>query len=101
MFRGEPKIVDLTTERRLATKVEEAQVHCTDAERDEVLYYFLAKWVALGVAGMHGGEGRARRWQHGGCVLVTGAPPVAVVGPTGPLSHPFDMIWVLAAGGSS
>ena len=43
VFRGEPKIVDLTTERRLATRVEEAHVQCTDEERDEVLYYLLAK----------------------------------------------------------
>ncbi|GAX73897.1 hypothetical protein CEUSTIGMA_g1347.t1 [Chlamydomonas eustigma] len=43
VFRGEPTIVDLTTTGRLASKVEEAQVHCTDSERDEVLYYLIAK----------------------------------------------------------
>eukprot|EP00798_Chlamydomonas_sp_ICE-L_P025418 gene25418-11077_t len=41
-FRGEPHIVDLTTARRLATRVEEAKVDCTDKERDEFLYYLLA-----------------------------------------------------------
>lgn len=72
-FRGEPKVVDLTTERRVATKLMESLVSCTEDERDEVLYYLLARcekygvrvwhsvWGAWsGVAGvMHGrGEGR-------------------------------------------
>ncbi len=43
VFRGEPRIVDLTTERKLANQVREAYLHCTDAERDEVLYYLLVK----------------------------------------------------------
>ncbi len=41
--RGKPKIVDLTSERRLAERVSEAYVACGEAQRDEVLYCLLAK----------------------------------------------------------
>ena len=41
--RGKPKIVDLTSERRLAERVTEAYVACGEAQRDEVLYCLLAK----------------------------------------------------------
>ncbi|CAL8469133.1 g8674 [Coccomyxa elongata] len=41
-FRPKPKVVDLTSERKLADKVVEACVHCSEEERDEVLYYLLA-----------------------------------------------------------
>ncbi|KAI7835433.1 hypothetical protein COHA_010662, partial [Chlorella ohadii] len=40
---GKPKIVDLTSERRLAERVSEAYVACGEAQRDEVLYCLLAK----------------------------------------------------------
>ncbi|PRW59446.1 DEAD-box ATP-dependent RNA helicase 13 isoform A [Chlorella sorokiniana] len=42
-FRGKPKIVDLTSARRLAERVTEAYVACGEAQRDEVLYCLLAK----------------------------------------------------------
>ena len=42
MFRGDPHVIDLTTARRLASRVEEARVECGDKERDEILYYLLA-----------------------------------------------------------
>lgn len=48
-FRGEPKVVDLTTERRVATKLMESLVSCTEDERDEVLYYLLARYEECGV----------------------------------------------------
>ncbi|GFR48029.1 hypothetical protein Agub_g9861, partial [Astrephomene gubernaculifera] len=38
-----PRVVDLTTERRIAERVTEAAVSCLEAERDEVLYYLLAR----------------------------------------------------------
>ncbi|BDA45127.1 DEAD-box ATP-dependent RNA helicase 13 [Coccomyxa sp. Obi] len=41
-FRPKPKVVDLTSDRKLADKVVEACVHCSEEERDEVLYYMLA-----------------------------------------------------------
>ncbi|GBF94480.1 DEAD-box ATP-dependent RNA helicase [Raphidocelis subcapitata] len=42
-FRGEPAIVDLTTERKLADRVEEASIECLEDERDAALYYLLAR----------------------------------------------------------
>ena len=36
-----PKVVDLTTERRLADRVRQAYVSCPELERDEYLYYLL------------------------------------------------------------
>ncbi|EFN53172.1 hypothetical protein CHLNCDRAFT_25981 [Chlorella variabilis] len=42
-FRGKPKIVDLTSQRRLADKVEEAYLACGEDERDEYLYCLLTK----------------------------------------------------------
>jgi hypothetical protein len=41
--RGKPKIVDLTSQRRLADRVTEAYLACGEAERDEYLYCLLAK----------------------------------------------------------
>ncbi|GIL99897.1 hypothetical protein Vretimale_4959, partial [Volvox reticuliferus] len=38
----QPRVVDLTPQRRLADRVTEAAVSCLEAERDEVLYYLLA-----------------------------------------------------------
>ena len=43
MCRGKPKIVDLTSERRVAERVTEAYVACGEAQRDEVLYCLLTK----------------------------------------------------------
>jgi hypothetical protein len=43
LCRGKPKIVDLTSKRRLADKVTEAYIACGEAERDESLYCLLAK----------------------------------------------------------
>ncbi|KAL4459000.1 hypothetical protein ABPG75_013865 [Micractinium tetrahymenae] len=40
---GKPKIVDLTSQRKLADKVEEAYIACGESERDECLYCLLAK----------------------------------------------------------
>lgn len=42
-FRGKPKIVDLTTQRKLAAGVSEAFIHCLDTDRDEHLYYLLVR----------------------------------------------------------
>ncbi|KAK9811744.1 hypothetical protein WJX72_009411 [[Myrmecia] bisecta] len=42
-FGSKPKIANLTSERKLADKVEEAYIECTEAERDEFLYYLLAQ----------------------------------------------------------
>ncbi|KAL4431591.1 hypothetical protein ABPG77_001433 [Micractinium sp. CCAP 211/92] len=42
-FRGKPKIVDLTSQRKLADKVEEAYIACGESQRDEYLYCLLAK----------------------------------------------------------
>lgn len=42
-FRGKPKIVDLTSQGKLADKVEEAYIACGESERDEYLYCLLAK----------------------------------------------------------
>ncbi|PSC76969.1 DEAD-box ATP-dependent RNA helicase 13 [Micractinium conductrix] len=42
-FRGKPKIVDLTSDRKLADRIEEACIECGEAERDEALYCLLAK----------------------------------------------------------
>ena len=41
--RGKPKIVDLTSQRRLADRVTEAYLACGETERDEYLYFLLAK----------------------------------------------------------
>ena len=41
-------MVDLTTERRVATKLMESLVSCTEDERDEVLYYLLARCEECG-----------------------------------------------------
>ena len=41
-------MVDLTTERRVATKLMESLVSCTEDERDEVLYYLLARYGSVG-----------------------------------------------------
>ncbi|KAK9864148.1 hypothetical protein WJX84_001573 [Apatococcus fuscideae] len=41
-FRPKPKIVDLTSKRKLADKVTEAQVMCSDNGRDAALYFLLA-----------------------------------------------------------
>ncbi|GLI61466.1 hypothetical protein VaNZ11_003859, partial [Volvox africanus] len=38
----QPRVVDLTPQRRLAERVTEAAVSCLEKERDEVLYYLLA-----------------------------------------------------------
>ncbi|GIL54325.1 hypothetical protein Vafri_9897 [Volvox africanus] len=38
----QPRVVDLTPQRRLAERVTEAAVSCLETERDEVLYYLLA-----------------------------------------------------------
>ena len=47
--RGKPKIVDLTSQRKLADRVEEAYIECGESERDEALYCLLVKhpggWV--------------------------------------------------------
>jgi hypothetical protein len=42
-FRGAPRIVDLTTDSKLAARVVEARVEVAEAEREEVLYYLLAR----------------------------------------------------------
>ncbi|DBB02933.1 TPA: hypothetical protein ACH3X1_013532 [Trebouxia sp. C0004] len=42
-FGPKPKVVDLTSKRKLADKVEEACLECSDAQRDEFLYYILAQ----------------------------------------------------------
>lgn len=42
-WRGNPKVVDLTTERKLADKVDEAVIECLDAELDDQLYCLLAR----------------------------------------------------------
>lgn len=40
--RGKPKVVDLTSERKVADKISEACISCPEAERDEYLYCLLA-----------------------------------------------------------
>jgi len=42
VFRSKPKIVDLTGERKVADKVQEAYVDTAEEDRDDVLYYLLA-----------------------------------------------------------
>jgi ATP-dependent RNA helicase DDX24/MAK5 len=39
---GKPKIVDLTSDRKVADKISEACISCPEAERDEYLYCLLA-----------------------------------------------------------
>ncbi|KAK9818992.1 hypothetical protein WJX81_001386 [Elliptochloris bilobata] len=41
-FRGKPKVADLTSARRLADRVVEACIRCSEDGRDEALYYLLA-----------------------------------------------------------
>ena len=39
--RGKPKVVDLTSDRKIADKISEAHISCPEAERDEYLYCLL------------------------------------------------------------
>eukprot|EP00191_Tetraselmis_sp_GSL018_P024721 CAMPEP_0177627994 /NCGR_PEP_ID=MMETSP0419_2-20121207/31509_1 /TAXON_ID=582737 /ORGANISM="Tetraselmis sp., Strain GSL018" /LENGTH=879 /DNA_ID=CAMNT_0019129203 /DNA_START=60 /DNA_END=2700 /DNA_ORIENTATION=- len=41
-FRGHPRVVDLTSERRVAEKVQEAYIQVSEEERDNMLYYLTA-----------------------------------------------------------
>lgn len=42
--KGRPKIVDLTSERKLADKITEAYISCPEKERDDALYFLLAAY---------------------------------------------------------
>lgn len=67
-FRGKPRVVDLTTRRKLATGVTEACASCTEDDRDAALYYILARCV--------NGRGGLCRWTAAG----TGPGMVAGLG---------------------
>lgn len=42
--KGRPKIVDLTSQRKLADKITEAYISCPEKERDDALYFLLAAY---------------------------------------------------------
>jgi hypothetical protein len=59
VFRGRPRVLDLTTERRVAGGVAESSVTCSEEQRDAVLYYVLARHPGRTLVFVNAGAGPA------------------------------------------